>query len=178
MKFWLPISITNRVGGTTKTERKNIMKIGIIVYSQTGNTLSVAEELKAKLLAGGNLVSLEQVSAINKDATKIEQVQLANKPDVSTYDMLVFAAPVQGFSLSPVMNAYLSGITSLKGKKVGCFVTHFFPYAWMGGNRTVGQMKKICESKGANIYETGVVNWSSSHRKNVIADTVEKLSKI
>jgi len=37
------------------------MKIGIIVYSQTGNTLSVAEKLKEKLAVAGHSAEIEQV---------------------------------------------------------------------------------------------------------------------
>lgn len=37
------------------------MKIGIILHSQTGNTLSVANKLKEKLISLGHTVNLEQV---------------------------------------------------------------------------------------------------------------------
>jgi len=38
------------------------MNIGIIVYSQTGNTLSVAKKLEERLSAAGHSVNLEQVT--------------------------------------------------------------------------------------------------------------------
>ena len=40
------------------------MNIGIIVYSQTGNTLSVAKKLEEKLSLAGHSATLEQVKAI------------------------------------------------------------------------------------------------------------------
>ncbi len=40
------------------------MKIGIIVYSQTGNTFSVAEKLKAKLTAAGHNVNIERLTTV------------------------------------------------------------------------------------------------------------------
>jgi hypothetical protein len=77
------------------------------------------------------------------------------------------------------MTAYLMQAASLKGKKTGCFVTQSFPYPWMGGNRAIGQMGKICGSKGAEVFGTGIVNWSSRHREKKIADIIEELiSKI
>ena len=90
--------------------------------------------------------------------------------------MLIFGAPVQAFSLAPAMNAYMSNIPSLKEKKVGCFVTQFFPYSWMGGKRTIGQIKKMCEFKGAEIFDFGIINWSNKNRKNMITNTINKLS--
>jgi flavodoxin len=153
------------------------MNIGIIVYSITGHTLSVAQKLNEKLLTNGHSVSLERVIAINDEQTDIGKIQFSNAPSVEKYDALIFGAPVRGLSLSAVMAAYLSKFTSLKGKKIICYVTQYFPYPWMGGNRSIKQMKKICESKGAKIFDTGIVNWSNSKREKKITDLVDKLSK-
>jgi hypothetical protein len=76
------------------------------------------------------------------------------------------------------MAAYLSQIKSLQDKKVAFLVTQFFPFPWLGGNRTIGQMKKICESKGVTICGTAVVNWSKPSREKQITEMVEKLSKL
>lgn len=155
-----------------------IMKIGIIIHSHTGNTLNVAERLKEELTKVGNLVSLEQVIAINEEPSKSGSIELKTKPDISSYDVLIFGAPVRAFSLSPVMKAYLLQVQSLKGKKVSCFVTQAFPYAWMGGNRSISQMKNSCESKGATILETGIVNWPQKQREKNILEVLEKMSKL
>ena len=74
------------------------------------------------------------------------------------------------------MQAYLLKIESLKSKKIICFTTQHFPYPWMGGNRAINQLTRICESKGAKVVETGIVNWSSSKRSKMIADVVEKFN--
>lgn len=153
------------------------MEICIIVHSQTGHTLSVAQKLKERLVTAGHAVSLEQVKAIDGTQTEVRKIQLSEKPDVSSYDMLVLGAPVRGFSLSPVMAAYLSNGISLSGKKLGCFVTQSFPYPWMGGKQAIEQMKKLCESKGATVCESGIVNWSSKKREKKIDETVENLTK-
>lgn len=155
-----------------------MMKIGIIVHSQTGNTLSVAQRIKEEFQAGGHSLFLEQVTAINDGQRGAGNVQLKVIPDISTYDMLIFGAPVQGFSLSPVMTAYLSQAASLQGKKIICFVTEFFPYPWMGGNRAIEQMIKLCESKGSNVLETGIVNWSSKKRPKQIEEIAKKVSSL
>jgi hypothetical protein len=76
------------------------------------------------------------------------------------------------------MKAYLSQLTSLKGKKAACYVTEFFPFAWMGGNKSIEQMKKICEAKDTEVCGTGVVNWKNAHREEMINDLVEEFSKL
>lgn len=154
------------------------MKVGIIVHSHTGNTLSVAQKLKEQLLAAGHSVTLEQVTAVNESPSAGGKIQLKTIPDPSSYDALIIGAPVQGFSLSPVMKVYLSQIPSLKGKKVSCFTTQLFPFAWMGGNRAIEQTKKACKTKGVNISETGIINWSRKDRDRKIRDVIEKLIRL
>lgn len=154
------------------------MKIGIIVHSQTGNTYSVAEKLREKLLAAGHSVNIERITSVGGEETDVKRIQIEKLPDVGTYDALLFGAPVRGASVSPVLTACLTQIASLQSKKVACFVTELFPYPWMGGNRAIGQMKKICESKGAAICGTGIVNWKNAHREEMITDIVERFSKV
>lgn len=152
------------------------MKIGIIVHSQTGNTYSVAQKLQERLLSTGHSVNLERLIPVDEKQGIAKNIQLKAIPDLTKYDVLVFGAPVRGASISPVLDAYLTQVASLQGKKVACFVTQFFPYRWMGGNRAISQMKKIFESKGATVFGTGIVNWKNSHREEMITDVVEKLS--
>jgi flavodoxin len=157
------------------------MKIGIIVHSQTGNTYSVIQKLKEKLLRAGHSVNVERLETVGGEKTNVKDVtsiQLKTKPDISSYDRLIFAGPVQGASISPVLAAYLNQIASLQNKKVICLVTEFFPYPWMGGNRAISQMKNICESKGASIMGTGIVNWMGIQREKRIEEVVERLSRL
>ena len=153
------------------------MNIGIIVHSHTSNTLSIAEKLKVRLLAEGNLVTLEQVTAVNEDPAAAANVELLAIPDITGYDMLIFGAPVRAFSLSPVMLLYLNQLSSLQGKKISCFVTQQLPFTWLGGNRSIKQMKKAVIAKNGTVNETGVVNWSSKNREDLITDFINKLAK-
>lgn len=145
------------------------MKIGIIVHSKTGNTYSVVKKLKEKLLTLEHTVNIE----------RIETVEIDKKPyypTISEYDVLVFGCPVHGASMSQALESYLAQLTSLKGKRVILLVTEFFPFPWMGGNRAISQMKNICESKGAIVIGTGVVNWKGPHREKAIEELIAKLS--
>ncbi|MDD4437090.1 MAG: flavodoxin domain-containing protein [Tissierellia bacterium] len=154
------------------------MKIGIIVHSKTGNTLHVAQKIMGKLKSDGHLVSIEQIIADNDSEIDIKKISLINIPNVSEYDALIFGAPVRGFSLSPIMQAYLTNCAAFNGKKVSCFVTQHFPYPWMGGNRAIEQMKNLCESKDTKMICSSVVNWKNKKRDKMIAETVKKLCDI
>ena len=154
------------------------MNAGIIVYSQTGNTMSVAEKLKQALEANGHAVNIERVEARDGDTGSPAPVKLESAPDIAPYDLVIFASPVHAFSLAPAMKTYLSQISSFTGKKVCCFVTQQLKKAWMGGNRAVRQIKTICMSKGADIIASGVVNWSCNTRGEQIDDIVERFCQI
>ena len=154
------------------------MKISIILYSQTGNTYSVSLKLKEKLITAGHSVNIERLKVVGEVRPGTKDVKFEMLPDTEPYDVLVFGSPVQAFSLSSVMASYLTQIASLQGKKVALLVTQFFPFPWMGGNRTAGQMKKICESKGAAVCGAEIVNWSNPSREKRITEVVEKLSKL
>jgi len=154
------------------------MNIGIIIYSQTGNTNSVALKLKEKLSTARHSVDIEQIEISSELGPRAKNFQLKTKPDVDKYDALVFGAPVQAFSLSPAMKSYLTQMASLKRKKVACFITKGLPFYWTGGNQAINKMKKICESKDGTVCGLGIVIWSSAHREKKIADVVEKLSRL
>ncbi len=153
------------------------MNIGIIVYSQTGHTLQVAEKLKDALIGEGHSVALDQITVVGERTPQTKKFELETQPDVTSYDAIVFGSAVEAFSLSAVLSRYLKSLGSLEGKQVACLVTQQFPYPWMGGNRAIGQMKKICQSQGASIRATGVVNWAKSRREKTMAVTVDRLSK-
>ncbi len=152
------------------------MNIGIIVHSKTGNTLSVAERLKEQLIKNGHQATVERVSAVNEDPKPQETTVLQMSPDVTPYDRLIFAAPVNAFSLSLVMRAYLAQLPELNGKRADIFVTQQFPHAWMGGNHTLKQMRSLLEAKGGKVYGEAVVNWSHKDREGKITAAIQTMS--
>lgn len=157
---------------------RNKMNIGIIVFSQTGHTHSVALRLQERLSAAGHLASIEQVEISGELGSGVSNFQLKTTPEVDTYDALVFGGPVLGFALSPAMKAYLAQIASLEGKKVACFVTKSLPFYWTGGNQAVNTMRKLCESKGGEVCGSGIVIWSGARRERMITDVVERLCRL
>ncbi|HOF86109.1 MAG TPA: hypothetical protein PLP41_10420 [Treponemataceae bacterium] len=155
------------------------MKVGLIVWSATGNTLSVAESFADTLTADGHTVTIEKIAIDAPDpARRPETWTLTIKPDPSPYDALVFGSPVEAFSLSGVMNRYLSEAGDLAGKPVFTYVTQYFPKPWMGGANAVKQLAKLVEKKGGAPCGMAVINWSSKKKLLQIETARINLSKI
>jgi menaquinone-dependent protoporphyrinogen IX oxidase len=154
------------------------MNIGLIIFSRTGNTLSVAEGIRDAFLAQGHAVDLELITAENENSNRKLPLRLTRVPSPVRYDTVVFGAPVQAFGLSPIMVAYLKQMPSIKDKKVCCFVTEHFAKPWLGGNQAIVQMNRLCCLKGAVVMKTGVINWTSRSRDIQIKDLTSNLSQI
>ena len=151
------------------------MNIGLIVYSQTGNTLAVAQRIQETLIAAGHTADIEQITA--ETASGDAPVKLTSAPDPAKYDAVILGAPVQAFSLCRQMTAYLKQMPSIKGMPVGCYLTQGLPKKWMGGNRACRSMRKLCLAKGADPIEVGHVHWKSDQRDAQIAATVSGIVK-
>ncbi len=152
------------------------MNVGLIIHSQTGNTYSVAERLSEKLCAVGHSATLQRLEPVGEVRPGAKEVEFKELPDVGRFDAIVFGAPVHAFSLSTAMKAYLQKLPLLTGKRVALLVTQAFPFAWMGGNRAVRQLRRACEAKGAQVCGTGVVNWSRG-RERRIAEVTDRLGR-
>ncbi len=153
------------------------MNIGLIVYSETGNTLSVAQKLEQALKTAGHTVTLEKIEA-DKDPKTGMVSRLRSAPAVDVYDAVVFASPVQAFSLAKGMSAYLAQISSLSGKKAACFITKQLKANWMGGTKAIRQITAACKEKGADVTLNGIICWSSENREAQIDEVVRRLSAI
>lgn len=140
------------------------MKKCIVYYSKTGNTKDVAQKLKD--------FDLLEIKAESDDPNVLSP-QLIETPDFSGYDYVVFATPVHGFQISKIMKVYLEQVSDFSGKTIDLFITHFFPFAWMGGNGSLKQMKKIIESKGGVVRHMTSVNWKSKKREHIISKMVD-----
>jgi len=155
------------------------MKIGIIVHSQTGHTLSVAEKILEKLTSRGHLVMIEKLTVLGEAKPGMKEIAFGTLPDLRKYDAFIFASPVEAFSLSAAMMGYLGQIPSLNSKNAACFVTQHFPYPWMGGNRSAKQMKHILVKKEATIVGTGVINWvNATKREQQISELANRFESL
>ena len=152
------------------------MKIGVIVYSQTGNTLKVAQALQSSLTDAGHETALLRVTVAPTDPKDMASPVLVDKPDPSGFDMLYFGAPVQAFSLAMAMKAYLAQMPGLNGKRVACFMTQHFPYRWMGGTNALRQFEAALKAKNASTSVCGVIHWSRKDRDAQVAQLLRTLT--
>lgn len=154
------------------------MKIGIIVYSKTGNTLSVAEKLKSELTSNGHRVTLERIQPLSSQNDSVESVRFGELPDLSGYDGYVFAAPTQAFSLCPVMKAYFIKASSISGKKAAAVTTQHFKFAWLGGNNAIRKIGEGITSHGGVFAGGGVVNWTRKDRDAQAEQVVREIASL
>lgn len=154
------------------------MIIGIILHSHTGNTLAVGEKIREYLGKEGHTAEIARVTADKEGQAASGKITILSAPDAGQYDIVLFGAPVQAFSLSPVMKTYMADLPSLEGKKVSCFVTQQLPKPWMGGNRAIRQLTRLCKDKGASIMESGIVHWSLKSREKQMEDVAARLGRL
>ncbi|MBI9105731.1 MAG: flavodoxin family protein [Spirochaetales bacterium] len=152
------------------------MNIGIIVYSQSGNTASVCEKIKNSLEAAGHMPTIDMIEISGNPEKGFASITIEKAPDPSAYDGIVFASPVQAFSLALPMNKYMSTITGLSGKTIVCFVTKQLPFKWTGGSHALSQMSKSCSRAGSKPVGTEMVIWSSKHREADIDVSAAKIT--
>ncbi len=154
------------------------MKVGLVIYSQTGNTRTVAEKLKERLTQNGHVAVLDEITISGKQPAQPGKFELSHVPAVDSYDALIFGAPVQAFSLNPVMKLYLEKLQDMKGRKVAVFVTKQLPLLRIGGTGAIAAMKKECQAKGAQVIGSEIVVWSKSKRERSIRECVDNLSAL
>lgn len=134
------------------------MHVGIIVHSHTGNTLSVAEALKETIIKLGHQASIERIKVAGGEDPNNSNFKLEAPPKTEEYDAIIFGAPVRGFSISPVIAAYLRQTNPINAKRVICFVTKHLKSNWTGGTKAINGMKQLCEAKGGKVVAEGIVS--------------------
>lgn len=133
------------------------MKIGIIVYSYTGQTLTAVKALQKKLAAAGHEAVLQCIETNTAVKPGTTDVTLKSPPALDDYEAILLAAPVWGGTPAPPMTVYLEQIPSLAGKQTAYLATGFFPPA-MGCKQAIAKMKAACEAKGAASLGSGSVS--------------------
>ena len=154
------------------------MNIGLVIYSGTGNTRSVAVKLQEKLTAAGHVVSLEEITITGNTPAQPGKFELKHIPAVDSYDALIFGAPVQAFSLNPVMKAYMAQLPPLNGKRVALFVTKQLALLWIGGTGALAAMKKEVEVRGGKVIGSEIVVWAKKKRAETTQKCIDSISKL
>lgn len=154
------------------------MKIGIIVHSQTGNTFHVGQKIFERLQNEGHEVSLVRFQNVadTNGKSKTMPLQLDSIPDVVGFDAVILGGWVEAFSLCPGFKQYLQQLNQIESKIILCLLTQHFPHKWMGGSHALAQARKVLASKGCNMVNLGVINWTNKKREAQIEASVSKAS--
>ncbi len=152
------------------------MNIGIIVYSETGNTAKVTEILEQKLNAAGHTVHTEKIVPEGNAKPGTRNIKFSSNPSVQPYDGVVFASSVQAFSLAAGMKAYLQQIGNLKDKKIAGIVTKQLPGKWTGGIQAINGIRTLCRKSGGVLSETGIIIWSNNKRDQMIEEVTHRVT--
>ncbi|MDX1357532.1 MAG: flavodoxin [Clostridia bacterium] len=153
------------------------MKIGLLVHSVTGNTLSVMKKLQTVLAEKGHEVELKEIKTAAKVDVGQKEADFTQNPSPVGYDAVVFGSHTEAFQLEAAMKLYFRQMDRIEGVKTACVSTHQFPFKWLGGNSAVRKMREMCEEKGAEVVGTAVIDWSpESKRQGKIDDSVSYIA--
>lgn len=127
------------------------MKIKIIVYSYTHNTLRLIQEWAEHL--NQHEIEIASIHA-NDENPNTKTIVLSEKPSIESVDHLVFATCVRGGTVAPIMSAYLKQIPNLKGQACTLVLTQYFPFEAWGGRQAMKQFKALVEAKSGVVKDT------------------------
>ncbi|MCV2232649.1 hypothetical protein N7548_07440 [Acholeplasma manati] len=152
------------------------MRIALIIHSYTGNTMSIADKIGAALVRKGHEVSLFPIKAKNENPNQIKGVELESIPNIKDFDHVIFGAPTRGMDLSIVMQLYLASLPE-GHQEASVYVTHFFPFKWMGGTQAIKKFMSLSEHK-LDVKKSGIINWKNKNRDKDIQCLVYQLSDL
>ena len=150
------------------------MKIGLIVLSLTGNTMKVAHQLQEELVRLSLECNILPIETTDESLTP-ESTSIKNQLDLSIHDFYVLCTPVHGFLPPKLIQSFLRDTPQTK-KIVGLLVTHYFPYAWMGGLSTIKAIQKQCEPPINKNRFTLIIHWKRKNREELITNGVRELA--
>lgn len=92
------------------------MSAAIVYYSETGNTHSVVQMTLKRLTTRGVRPDIFRLKPLVKLNPGMKDAEFECLPDLSSYESILFASPVQAFSLAPAMSIYLAKSGPLKDR--------------------------------------------------------------
>jgi flavodoxin len=139
----------------------NVMKIGIVYYSRTGNTRQTAKILEEKLKeknAEVDLIEIEHVKrpgflTAGRASMKQQELPIKNIDfDMGKYDVILAGSPTWAGRPSPFIINFINKAENIKGKKIALFGTGMSPI------NAREQFKEIINN---NLEKTGIKTFDS-----------------
>lgn len=156
------------------------MNVAIIVWSETGKTMLLAEMARDELTAAGHQVVLTRLQTTAtfdaKHNLPEKDIKFSNLPDISNADRVVIGGPVWAFRPCATVKKAVSELgAQLKGKTVLIFVTHAFPWAWLTGTSSANTLRRMAADQGAKILPGVVLSGSQKKDQSKYPTAAEKI---
>ena len=159
------------------------MNVAVVVFSETGKTLKLAELAREKLLADGHSVQLTRLQTDpvfdSKHNLPEDQIKFTNLPDLGSASVLIFGTPVWAFRPCAAGRKALRDLgPQLKGKSVLPFITHGFPWAWLTGTSSANALRRLAADFGAKALAGVVLSGSMKKGEERYQAAAEKIRNL
>lgn len=162
----------------TSVNQGGYMKIGFLVHSQSGNTLSIVNRLCDVFKMAGHEVYITHIksSDVNRSMQFPQELVIIQDNLPNQVDVLFIAGWVQAFSLCRGLQYYLNQF-NIKSNEINLFLTHHFPFEWMGGTHALKQLKSITSKFNSQVVDTKIFNWSRKNNQDKIQQWVDYITQ-
>ena len=151
-------------------------KVLIAYYSYSGNTKAVAEKIKE--ITGGDLFEIKPVNEYPRNYTDVVNLakqekeqdlrpELANKIDISNFDIIYLGTPVWWYTFATPIKTFLTEY-DFTGKTIIPFCTH----GGGGASATYSDMEKLCPN---TTIKTGFTSYEHSAKDSEIEEWINNL---
>jgi flavodoxin len=154
------------------------MNIGIIIYSMSGHTATVAKAIAERFRRENHDVDLKLLMVTGMTHPGSKRFSICNLPEseeIDGYDVLFFGGPVWLFSASPVILKFLGMLEKLDGKKTMNFVTQVSPWPSLGGYQALKMMNDRLKESGATVLPGESVQYFFGTDRRKLNETMERI---
>ncbi|MBO6256898.1 flavodoxin [bacterium] len=151
-------------------------KILIAYYSYSGNTKLVAEKIKN--ITGGEIFEIKTIKEYPRNYTDVVNLakqekeqdlrpELANKIDISNFDIIYLGTPVWWYTFATPIKTFLTEY-DFTGKTIIPFCTH----GGGGASATYSDMEKLCPNA---TIKRGFTSYEHSAKDSEIEEWINNL---
>lgn len=155
-----------------------IMHIGIILYSMSGHTASIAKAIAERFRKENHDVDIKLLMVTGMTHPGSKRFSICNLPeseDIDGYEAIIFGGPVWLFKASPVILKFLGWLEKLHGKRVTCFVTQLAPWPSFGGYQALKAMSDQLKESGASVLPGESIQYFFGSNKQKLNEAMDRI---
>jgi flavodoxin len=154
------------------------MNIGIIIYSMSGHTATVAKAVAERFRRDDHDVDIKLLLVTGMPHPGSKRFSICNMPEseeIDGYDAILFGGPVWLFKPSPVILKFLGRLEKLDRKKLLCFVTQLSLWPSLGGHQALKMMNNKLKESGGTILPGESFQYFFGTNKQRLDETIERI---